>query len=165
MPFELHESHLKWRPTDGLPDTLPRRKQKENCKQEQFSSLEPGVIFAECNAVYFNSILELRHHSGWVCMNSGDIISSWHGCVYTTQFHLYSWYSLYITIFSLTDFKVSNVTRKKKKLVKMEQKNNSRCILENTLSKPIRLLTLVMIHCLHDLWPGSSLLPRRPIFH
>lgn len=49
----------------------PRKKEKGKLL-EQLRFQKPRVVFAECNAVYFHSILEFRNHSGWMWMNPGE---------------------------------------------------------------------------------------------
>lgn len=134
-------------------------------KLERLRSLEPRVVFAECNTVYLNSILELRNLSGWMWMNPGDIISNWHGFVYITQFHIHSWYSLHIIIFSVTYFRVSGVIRTKEKFGQNKAKEKLQKYFRKYIWQTSKILIWVLNHSLQDPFPASSLLPRRPLSH
>lgn len=118
MTLKWYKSNLKWKPTYGLPNTPQGENKRCTDRRGPLRFLEPGVGFAECHAIYFNSILELRAHSG----ECGDIISN---CfVHITQFYTCSWYFPMPSI-SLTDFGMSRVITRRKSWSKQNERKKT----------------------------------------
>lgn len=91
----IAESSVKWRPTDGLLDLLPGRKQKENywsCKDSWNSKwcLQNVMLFT------FTPFSSSGITLAGCGRTQGAVISYWHSFVCVTQFHIYSWNSLHI---------------------------------------------------------------------
>lgn len=151
------ESSVKWRPTDGLLDILPGRKQKENywsCKDSWNSKWRLQNVMLFTFTPFPSSEITLAER-GWT---QGTIISYWHSFVCVTQFHIYSWNSVHIITFSLTDFSMSSVTSKKEKVGQSKRKS-PRQILKNIFGKQIKLLISAINHSFQDPFPGSTFFP------